>query len=68
MLNYFKQYLSERGGEELMVALLNAYRGTFHLSRDKFWLDSRFFEAYPTIFKVSTTGKMLIKLQPGHYL
>ena len=58
MLNYFKRYLTERGGEEPMVAMLNAYN--ISLAKREALVRFQIFKAYPTIFKVSMTGKLLV--------
>ena len=47
IIKFFTEYLSARGGQEPMRALLNAYRGTFHLRRDQFWLEPEFFLTVP---------------------
>ena len=40
-----KAFVKARRGEEPMQALLNAYRGTFHLTKDQFWLEPEFFKS-----------------------
>ena len=62
ILKFFTEYLSARGGEEPMRALLNAYRGTFHLKRDQFWLEPEFINS-SEIFKVKFSGNGTVIIQ-----
>ena len=43
ILKFFTKYPKACGGEEPMRSLFDAYRGTFHLTKEEFWLELFFF-------------------------
>ena len=50
ILKFFTKYPKACGGEEPMRSLFNAYRGTFHLTKEEFWLELFFFFNSSEIF------------------